>query len=368
MKKILLITPFAPSDEAAAEKVTKRNIELLSEFFLIDIVYFKYVYNSRYNPPNSNVKIIEEVSISLFSKILSILQYPIVSPYFTVRFNRKLARSIKSYVDKNLYDLIILDNAQSYIYGRYFPNIHKILIAHDVILQRVSRKHGWFQRLICKSSEKRMMTQPNSTVFTFSDKDIQLIALNYGIQARLTSVNIDILSINACPNKIDDYFVFFGQWKRKDNYYGLLWFLREVYPRLNKNIRFKIIGGGMRSKHREMLSYYDNIEILGFIENPYQIISEAKALISPLFSGAGVKVKVLEAFACGTPVIGGEVAFEGIPLIYSKLMVFADSKEDYANAIKTINYSLSVRRELKSFFVENYVSHQVVDYIKERLL
>jgi len=124
----------------------------------------------------------------------------------------------------------------------------------------------------------------------------------------------------------------------------------------------------MRSKHREMLSCYDNIEILGFIENPYQIISEAKALISPLFSGAGVKVKVLEAFACGTPVIGGEVAFEGIPLIYSKLMVFADSKEDYANAIKTINYSLSVRRELKSFFVENYVSHQVVDYIKERLL
>ena len=49
-------------------------------------------------------------------------------------------------------------------------------------------------------------------------------------------------------------------------------------------------------------------------------------------------------------------------------MIFADNGEDYVNAIETINYSLIERRELKSLFVKNYVSHQVVDYIKERLL
>jgi len=34
----------------------------------------------------------------------------------------------------------------------------------------------------------------------------------------------------------------------------------------------------------------------------------SKALISPLFTGAGIKVKVIEALACGIPVIGTDIA------------------------------------------------------------
>lgn len=54
------------------------------------------------------------------------------------------------------------------------------------------------------------------------------------------------------------------------------------------------------------------MEYLGFMDNPYVQIAKCQALIAPLFNGAGVKVKVIEALALGTPVIGTDIAFEGI--------------------------------------------------------
>jgi glycosyltransferase involved in cell wall biosynthesis len=367
MKRILFITPYVPNNSAAGEKFTRTIIDKLSQHYIIDLVYFKYTKSDYYIAPNSNVNILAIIPLSSFRKVINIAQFPIVHPFFSVRFSYKLLAKLKKHVRINQVDMLILDHAQTYIYGKFFPEIKKVLIAHDIIYQRVSRKYGQFQSLICKLSEKRMITQPNSTVFTFSEKDIKLIALNYGVNARFTSCIIDSQAINTYPSKISDYYVFFGQWKREDNYKGLIWFINEVYPMLGDEISFKVIGGGMSSKHTKTLSRYNNVEILGFIDNPYQIIANAKALISPLFSGAGVKVKVLEAFACGTPVIGGEVAFEGIPLDYSKLMIFAEKKEEYVEAIKNNFNSISERKKLKKNFIDNYISYQVFDYIIEIL-
>ena len=61
--------------------------------------------------------------------------------------------------------------------------------------------------------------------------------------------------------------------------------------------------------------------MLGFVDNPYKIMSESLGLIAPLFHGAGIKVKVIESLACGTPVIGTEVAFEGIDFIENKYLI-----------------------------------------------
>lgn len=119
---------------------------------------------------------------------------------------------------------------------------------------------------------------------------------------------------NLGIEKIENKFYFYGAWNRTENSAGLEWFLENVYPKFpaSADFQFVVIGGGMDERLKSKFSAYKNFKILGFVENPVMEIAKCQALVVPLFKGAGVKVKVIDSLSFGTPVIGTEVAFEGI--------------------------------------------------------
>lgn len=171
-------------------------------------------------------------------------------------------------------------------------------------------------------------------------------------------------AVDAVIEYVPDYYVLYGNWKRSDNYDSLNWFLNNVYPELSTSLKFKVIGIGLSEKFQNIIRGYDNIEYLGFVENPYHIIANAKALISPLHTGAGVKVKVVESLACGTPVIGTEIAFEGISEKYSKFMILANSPSEFVQQINQISFSIETRLEFKKKFLELFNDKPVLKYIE----
>ena len=139
-----------------------------------------------------------------------------------------------------------------------------------------------------------------------------------------------------------------------------MWFIKEVCPFINNNIVLKIIGRGFQN----ILVDNDKIkiEIMGFVDDPYQIISNSRAMIVPLFRGAGIKVKVIEALACGTPVIGTDIAFEGLPLKYSKMMLLANNKESFVENLN-INIDLEERIRVKNEFLIDYTSETIPQFL-----
>ena len=363
-KRILFITPFVPSNIGAAMKFTKKTIEKLAEFCIVDVVYFITEGEQDYEPTNDNIRVIESLKVGKIERLLSVIQKPWLYPIFSVRYRNSLASSLKKRVESEQYSLIFLDHSQSFIYGKLFPELPKILMSHDVIYQRVSRSSGKLSASWCKRTEKRMMTQENASIFSFSTKDQTLIKDLYGFNSFVTSGSVDDLVFSVKPTNISNTFVFFGQWVRKDNSDGLEWFLAHVYPGADKRYQYKIIGRGLSDAILEKIKNYPNIEYLGFVDNPYQIIADARAVLSPLFSGAGVKFKVLESMACGTPVIGSEISFEGIPEDYSELMILSETEEDYHTAMDSIDTNIVHRLAVRKRFLENYVKSQLVEYIK----
>ena len=183
-------------------------------------------------------------------------------------------------------------------------------MAHDVIAQKYSRMYP-FLRPWAVSSEKQILKY-GKVVFTFSEKDCQLIHDLYSIKAKSTTFFLHPNVINAIPQKEENYYVFFGAWNRVENSEGLEWFIDHVYDKLPKDIHYKVIGGGqMPQEILRKIEKLQNFEYLGFMDDPYPIIANAKAEIASLHMGAGVKVKCVQALACGTPVItyqtGGSV-------------------------------------------------------------
>lgn len=364
MKRILFLTPHVPSNRAGGENFTRLLLEKLSVNNKIDLIYYRYGDDPIYKSPNDNVRVMKAITNSTTIKLKHALLYPTMHPIFTVRFDRGLLAYIRQLMTENKYDLLYLDHSQMYLYGKYFPVVKKILMAHDVMAQRFSRRGNWLSKKLILGGEGSLMKMPNSTVFTFSEKDNRIVKEAYGLEALATNFFFDQTVIDAVPSQVDKRIVFFGKWNRADNFDGLKWFFDNVYDKISPELTISIVGKWLPEPFEARLKELKNVEYLGFVENPYNMIANSMATISPLFSGAGVKVKVVESLACGTPVIGNDIAFEGISDIYKDFMIHADKPEEYADKINNMAFSLDARRAYKSMFMQNYIKQSIVNYIE----
>ncbi len=365
MKKILFVTVFKPSKLAAGENYTRQLLNNLSLKHKIDLVYFKYENESSYSlecENNSNLRVLKEYKINSFTKLRSYLEKPIFFPTFRVRFNRSKIKEIKEIIKSSNYDLLFLDYGQSFELG-LFCDLNKILMAHDVLSQRYER-HNKFLGLWASWTERHLLNQEKSIVFTFSEKDQALVKSRYNVQSNITGFFLDNDVLISEPKSISDYFVFFARWSRKDNSEGLIWFFDHVYPLLKTSIQFKIIGAGLSNEIKSRISF-ENVHILDFVENPYDIIKDSKALIAPLFNGAGVKVKVVESLACGVPVIGNEISFEGINSQFQSFMRKCNTPAQYVDCINTLDINLEERMTFKKMFISADNSNNILDFIDQ---
>ena len=357
-KRLLFITPFSLCSNHAGVVYTRQLLAELSKHCEIDLISFRYKNNKKYHP-GDNIKVLEEIEIGTMSKLFSIFSLFWVFPLFSVRFSWRRCKWMQSLINSNVYDFVYFDFSQTFAYSLFLKHPHKILMAHDVMAQKYSRMKTYL-RPWAMLSERKILKQGD--VFTFSEKDCKLIKDLYGYPSRSTTFFLSKEVIAATPTGKGDYFVFFGGWSREENYEALDWFLNNV-NRLIPDVKYKIIGGGLPDNIKKEIALLPNFEYLGFVDNPYPVIAGAKAEIAPLRKGAGVKVKCIDALGCGTPVIGTDVAFEGIPDEFSELMLKAETAQDYADIISGLNWAIDKRKRFKSFFIERYNDKKILNYI-----
>ena len=361
MKRILFITPFSPDNQGVGVSYTSQLLKALAKTCVMDLVYFRYVNDTPYVPPVAAINVISEQIIDKKDKIKCLLLHPFTFPLFAARFKKRVLLLLQEQINSTKYDFVYFDFSQTFSYAAYIDHPNKILMAHDVIAQKYSRMKTYL-RPWAVWTERRMLKK-GAMVFTFSEKDCALIKQLYRVNSLPTTFFLNPNVVNAEPTQEGNYYVFFGDWGRIENSEALEWFMDNVYFKLSKDIAFKVIGGGRMLESLKNKINQPNIEYMGFVDNPYMIISNAKAEIAPLHMGAGVKVKCVEALGTGTPIIGTEVAFEGIGDKYKMAMFMANEPEEFASIINSFDFSLDRKKQLKKFFIENYNNKTILEYI-----
>ena len=95
--------------------------------------------------------------------------------------------------------------------------------------------------------------------------------------------------------------------KNPYNVEGVIWFLEDVLPLLNANIRIGIAGNVCTS----ITKGYPNVSKLGFVENIDTLYQVSRCTICPLKRGSGMKIKVVESLSYGVPVIATSKGMDG---------------------------------------------------------
>ena len=59
-------------------------------------------------------------------------------------------------------------------------------------------------------------------------------------------------------------------------------------------------------------------------------------MLVPVFAAGGIRVKILEAFNAGVPVISTSVGIQGIPATHDKELLIANTSAEFADAMVRI--------------------------------
>lgn len=364
-EKVLIFTAFVPNEAAAGEKNSLLMIKDLSQYFDVDIAYFKYGWQDEYKPKGDNVKVLKVFKNSLEIKVMNAIMHPFFYPIFTIRYNRSIKKWLQKQVDKEEYTAIVFEHSQMLLYARRLKTqALKILFSHDVMYQRVSRAHNCLFSMFCKKTESYCLHTEGTISFTISKKDATLIEKLYNVHSEYSDIYIDEKVIKAIPDKINKSYVFIGKWTRADNLDGVVWFFNNVVPFINQKIKIIILGRNFPVDKIRNSNPLIEVDIPGFVDDPYPVIANSQAMLAPIFTGAGVKVKVLESLACGTPVIGTDIAFEGIADDFKEYMILVDKPEEYAFQMGNINFTIEERRHFKEKFLKNYSKSTITEYLR----
>ena len=154
------------------------------------------------------------------------------------------------------------------------------------------------------------------------------------------------------PNRV----LFVGSFSHLPNMIALAFFLDDVWPRLRQTepaAKLHIIAG---VNHEYFIDYQNRnvqlhldqpgIELEGFVSDVRPAYQRAAIVVAPLISSAGTNLKILEAMACGRPVVSTPAGVNGLDLTPGADFILARTGEEMATAIAALFASPEERSRL----------------------
>ncbi len=125
--------------------------------------------------------------------------------------------------------------------------------------------------------------------------------------------------------------VFTGAMDYRPNIDAVVWFAREVLPRLEqgRSTSFWIVGTNPAEEVRR-LARLPGIEITGRVPDTRPFLAHAAVVVAPLRIARGIQNKVLEAMAMARPVVSTPQAFAGIDAEPGRDLLLAEGAEQMA--------------------------------------
>jgi glycosyltransferase involved in cell wall biosynthesis len=131
---------------------------------------------------------------------------------------------------------------------------------------------------------------------------------------------------------------FVGNYNHAPNVDGILWFTRESWPAVRREIpeaTLTIAGSNMKPEVAA-LGDLDGVEVVGHVPSTDPYLDRAALVVAPLRFGAGMKGKVTEALACGAPVVTTRFGAQGFGVEPGIHLAVADDPIDFAGQVVSL--------------------------------
>lgn len=288
-----------------------------------------------------------ETSISVLGAFKSMFTK---DPYIVERFqSNEFIVALAGQLNAQSYDVIICEGV---FLGSYLDVIRKYSLA-KVILRTHNIEHIIWKRLAKESKYglkrfylKRIMVpqfrqfeeqfiQKVDGVLPISPVDEEYVRKLSVKPILCIPVALDEFRSAPLPEKFSIGFLGGLDWQ--PNVDGLVWFLDKVWKpfvKKNKDVQLQIAG---RNMPKAMFDWkYPNTSFLGEVPNAKSFLDEQSVLIVPVFSGSGMRVKIIEAMSQGKCVLSSPIGAEGIRCKHGQHILIGETPKEWRKALEDL--------------------------------
>lgn len=226
-----------------------------------------------------------------------------------------------------------------------YSNAKLIYRPHNVESQiwfRLAEKASGFKKIYLKLLAKRIQNYelevPKYFDFIFPITEIDEKYFNKQFPKVPTQVIPVALSIEPPQNvniTTESNSIFhIGSLDWLPNQEAVVWFVENVIQLLKQNSwnhKFYIAGKNTPDKIFKLEN--ENVKVLGEVDDAKTFMLSKDIMVVPLFSGGGMRVKIIEGLSLGKVIISSNVGVEGIPCKHMHDIIIANNAEEFKNAI-----------------------------------
>lgn len=129
--------------------------------------------------------------------------------------------------------------------------------------------------------------------------------------------------------------LFVGLMSYEPNIDAVKWFSADILPLVLKKFPDAVlsVAGEEPPGEISILDDGSSRRILGFVDDLIPLYRDSSILVVPLRAGGGSRLKILEAFATGTPVVSTSIGVEGLEAIDGEHLLIANTPAAFAAAV-----------------------------------
>lgn len=288
-------------------------------------------------------------------------------------FSSEMADKTTQLLSIQSFDLVIASQLSMAAYRPYFANIPALFEeveiglsfgdAHSLKLKkRLRHTFTWFKLRMYLSH----LLDSFQACTVASEQERKLLAQNFSMKSKIEVIPNGV-HMSEYENQhsplVPNQLVFSGSFCYHANYDAMVWFVREVFPRILERVpdAHLVITGD----HANLpLPSMKNVTLAGYVDDIKTLISSSCVSIAPLLSGGGTRLKILEAMALGTPVVSTSKGAEGLGSVAGKHLLIADAPDKFADSVVKLLDDHRIRAEISSsagrFVKENYDWEEVL--------
>ena len=387
-QKVLFIAnkPAYPKIDGGSIAISKLIESFEKINYCVDIVSIsKSYYNNLKIPdhykPSKNINqytFHKKMKINLVNIINSIINNKSIQ---ALRFyDNQINKYIQNLIDSREYKTIIFESIFSTIYLdklKFNKDTKLILRAHNIeheIWFNLSDKNPVkkiIYYILGMQIKKMELNIPKflDCIFTISKNDFIFFKKIFPNKTKLIPVFFKTKNIKT--KKISKSIVHLGSMDWKPNVEGIEWFTKNVISKVSEYDKFKIYIAGKKMPKKYLKAKFKNTFISGKVENALDYISNKEILFVPIFSGSGIRIKILEAMAIGMAVISTQKGAQGIPYKNGHDIIIANSAEDFYKYIclLTKNKELAIKigengkRLIEKYFCEKEILKKLTNLV-----
>ncbi|MGH9173803.1 MAG: glycosyltransferase [Vicinamibacterales bacterium] len=210
--------------------------------------------------------------------------------------------------------------------------LRRVAMTHDAITGRIFNAIEWRK---VRRLERAAWSSVTLNVAT-SSRDALAIEEADRRPVAIVPNGVDVEAFASARHcqRVAGRVVFIGAMRHQPNANGARWYIENVHPRVRVAVPHATLELVGADPPRDLVNQTDDsIAVSANVASVMPHLGRAEVAIVPLHAGGGTRLKILEAFAAGVPVVSTTVGVEGIDAVPGCDLLVADSTVAFADAV-----------------------------------